>query len=67
MERGCDRWVIKTFLPRMLDIKHWVKEDLMDEAMAKAEATKEVTGQGSQHPFLMQFMEYMEFEKEKRQ
>ena len=35
MDRGGDRWIIKTFLPRMLDFRHWIKEDIHDETMAR--------------------------------
>lgn len=40
MDGGGDRWVIKTFLPRYLSCRKWIKEDLEMEALTKAEATK---------------------------
>ena len=66
MERGCDRWVIKTFLPRMLDVKDWVKEDLMDEAMAKVEAINAAKYQAPTHPFIDKFLQYMEVESSRQ-
>lgn len=60
MDRGGDRWIIKTFLPRMLDFRHWIKEDLHDEAMAKAEATKAVNSQDPTHPFVEKLIRYMD-------
>lgn len=45
MEENPDRWVIKTFLKRYIsneveDVQQWVKDDIAEEAKAKAEAAK---------------------------
>lgn len=40
IEGGGDRWVLKTFMPRYLNFRKWIKEDLEMEALAKAEAAK---------------------------
>lgn len=47
VEGGPDRWLLKTWLKRYLHTDDepcidWVKEDIRDEAIAKAEATKTV-------------------------
>ena len=66
MAKGADRWVLKTFLPRMLDVRHWIKEDLNDEATAKAEAIKTVNSQEPTHPFFDTLNQYIEKESSRQ-
>ena len=40
MDGSVDRWVIKTFMPRYLNCRKWIKEDIEMEAQIKAEAIK---------------------------
>lgn len=44
----------------MLEFRHWIEEDILDEAMAKAEATKTVNSQNPTHPFFDTLMQYMD-------
>ena len=43
-----------------IGIRHWIKEDIHDEAMAKAEAAKTVNSKEPTHPIFDKLMQYLD-------
>jgi hypothetical protein len=72
-EKSTNSWIIKTFVPRYLResdedkeecVKEWVREDIMLEARAKAEAAKEAMIKEPEHPYWAALIDYMKAQSE---
>jgi len=65
MEKNPNSWMLKTFMPRLLNARKEVHEELRDEVTIKAEATRDAIAKDPDHPFWKTLEQYMGDENDK--
>jgi len=65
MEKNPNAWMLKTFMPRLLNARKEVHEELRDEVTIKAEATRDAIAKDPDHPFWKTFEQYMKEDDDK--